>query len=124
MLSAGLAAVGGLIIAMRLQAGTATAGTGLELKAIAAVVLGGTSLFGGKGTVVGSVLGVYTLAFIENGLVLNHVDPFYFNIIQGGDPARGALAQHGVLRPHALTGRRARRWNSLRRRFVAPGPRG
>ena len=83
MLSAGLAAVGGLIIAMRLQAGTATAGTGLELKAIAAVVLGGTSLFGGKGTVVGSVLGVYTLAFIENGLVLNHVDPFYFNIIQG-----------------------------------------
>ncbi len=84
MLSAVLAAVGGLIIAMRLQAGTATAGTGLELKAIAAVVLGGTSLFGGKGTVVGSVLGVYTLAFIENGLVLNHVDPFYFNIIQGG----------------------------------------
>lgn len=83
MLSAGLAAVGGLIIAMRLQAGTATAGTGLELKAIAAVVLGGTSLFGGKGTVVGTVLGVYTLAFIENGLVLNHVDPFYFNIIQG-----------------------------------------
>jgi simple sugar transport system permease protein len=84
MLSAGLACVGGLIIAMRLQSGTATAGTGLELKAIAAVVLGGTSLFGGKGTVVGSVLGVYTLAFIENGLVLNHVDPFYFNIIQGG----------------------------------------
>jgi simple sugar transport system permease protein len=84
MLSAGLACVGGLIIAMRLQSGTATAGTGLELKAIAAVVLGGTSLFGGKGTVVGTVLGVYTLAFIENGLVLNHVDPFYFNIIQGG----------------------------------------
>jgi simple sugar transport system permease protein len=83
MLSAGLAAVGGMIIAMRLQSGTATAGTGLELKAIAAVVLGGTSLFGGKGTVIGSVLGVYTLAFIENGLVLNHVDPFYFNIIQG-----------------------------------------
>ncbi|HET7716561.1 MAG TPA: ABC transporter permease, partial [Bauldia sp.] len=55
MISAGLAAVGGLIIAMRLQSGTATAGTGLELKAIAAVVLGGTSLFGGKGTIVGTV---------------------------------------------------------------------
>ena len=41
------------------------------------------SLFGGKGTVVGSMLGVYTLGFIENGLVLNRVDPFYFNIIQG-----------------------------------------
>jgi simple sugar transport system permease protein len=83
MLSTALAALGGLVIAMRLQSGTASAGTGLELKAIAAVVLGGTSLFGGKGTVIGSALGVYTLAFIENGLVLNHVDPFYFNIIQG-----------------------------------------
>ena len=83
MLAAGLAAVGGIIIAMRLQSGTATAGTGLELKAIAAVVLGGTSLFGGKGTIIGSMLGVYTLSFIENGLVLNRVDPFYFNIIQG-----------------------------------------
>jgi len=83
MLAAVLAAVGGIIIAMRLQSGTASAGTGLELKAIAAVVLGGTSLFGGKGTVVGSMLGVYTLGFIENGLVLNRVDPFYFNIIQG-----------------------------------------
>lgn len=83
MLSSVMAAIGGLIIAMRLQSGTSSAGTGLELEAIAAVVLGGTSLFGGKGSVVGSVLGVYTLFLIENGLVLNHVDPFYFNVIQG-----------------------------------------
>lgn len=83
MLSSTLAAFGGLIIAMRLQSGTSSAGIGLELKAIAAVVLGGTSLFGGKGSVIGSLLGVYTLFLIENGLVLNHVDPFYFNIIQG-----------------------------------------
>lgn len=77
------AALGGVVIAMRLQSGNSTAGTGLELQAIAAVVLGGTSLFGGKGSVLGSVLGVYTLGFIENGLILNHVDVFYVRIIQG-----------------------------------------
>lgn len=83
VVSSFMAAIGGLIIAMRLQSGTASAGNGLELEAIAAVVLGGTSLFGGKGSVIGSFLGVYTLFLIENGLVLNHVDPFYFDVIQG-----------------------------------------
>ncbi len=83
VLSSVTAALGGIVIAMRLQSGNSTAGTGLELQAIAAVVLGGTSLFGGKGSVIGAVLGVYTLGFIENGLVLNHVDVFYVRIIQG-----------------------------------------
>ncbi|MCL6708445.1 ABC transporter permease [Pseudomonas sp. R2.Fl] len=83
VLSSVTAALAGIIIAMRLQSGTSTAGTGLELQTIAAVVLGGTSLFGGKGTIVGSILGVFSLALINNGLVLNHVNPFYVNIIQG-----------------------------------------
>ncbi len=83
VLSSVTAALGGVVIAMRLQSGNSTAGTGMELQAIAAVVLGGTSLFGGKGSVVGAVLGVYTLGFIENGLILNHVDVFYVRIIQG-----------------------------------------
>lgn len=83
MISSVTAAIAGIVIAMRLQSGSATAGTGMELQAIAAVVLGGTSLFGGKGSIVGTVLGVYTLGFIENGLILNHVDPFYVRIIQG-----------------------------------------
>ena len=77
------AALAGIIIAARLQAGTATAGRGLELQIIAAVVLGGTSLFGGRGTILGTVLGVFTIAFITNGLVLNHVTPFWVTIIQG-----------------------------------------
>ncbi|MBH0239893.1 ABC transporter permease [Methylobrevis albus] len=83
MISSVTAAIAGIVVAMRLQSGGATAGTGMELQAIAAVVLGGTSLFGGKGSIVGTVLGVYTLGFIENGLILNHVDPFYVRIIQG-----------------------------------------
>jgi simple sugar transport system permease protein len=83
MLSSVTAGLGGVVIAMRLQSGNSTAGTGMELQAIAAVVLGGTSLFGGKGSIIGSVLGVYTLGFIENGLILNHVDVFYVRIIQG-----------------------------------------
>ena len=54
-----------------------------ELEVIAAVVLGGTNLFGGKGTIVGTVLGALTIAVIGNGLILAHVSPFYTQIITG-----------------------------------------
>jgi simple sugar transport system permease protein len=77
------AALGGLLVATRLQTGSSTAGTGLELQVIAAVVLGGTSLFGGRGSIAGSVFGVFTIALINNGLVLHDVSPFYVTIIQG-----------------------------------------
>ena len=54
-----------------------------ELEVIAAVVLGGTNLFGGKGTIVGTILGALTIAVIGNGLILAHVSPFYTQIITG-----------------------------------------
>jgi simple sugar transport system permease protein len=76
-------AAAGIMIATRLQAGTSASARGMELQVIAAVVLGGTNLFGGRGTMLGTVLGVYTLAFINNGLILNHVTPFLVTIIQG-----------------------------------------
>ena len=77
------AALAGLIIAARLGSGSSNAGGGFELDVIAAVVLGGTSLFGGRGTMVGTVLGALTVAVIGNGLILCHLSPFLTPIVEG-----------------------------------------
>ena len=77
------AALAGLIIAARLGSGSSNAAVGFELQAIAAVVLGGTSLFGGTGTIVGTILGTLTIAMIGNGLILMHVSPFFTEIATG-----------------------------------------
>jgi len=50
---------------------------------IAAVVLGGTSLMGGRGTIVGTTLGALTIAVIGNGLILAHISPFFTQIVTG-----------------------------------------
>jgi simple sugar transport system permease protein len=50
---------------------------------IAAVVLGGTSLTGGRGTIVGTVLGALTISVISNGLILSHIDAFFTQIVTG-----------------------------------------
>jgi ribose transport system permease protein len=52
-------------------------GSGLELDSIAAVVIGGTSLFGGKGTLVGTAIGVLLIGFLRNGLNLLGISPFW-----------------------------------------------
>lgn len=83
-ISGAAAALGGVLVATRLQAGSATIGTGLELQVIAAAVLGGTSLFGGRGTIVGTIIGVLTIALITNGLILRRVEPYYVYMVQGG----------------------------------------
>jgi simple sugar transport system permease protein len=77
------AAMAGLIIAARLGSGSSNAGGGFELDVIAAVVLGGTSLFGGRGTMVGTMLGALTVAVIGNGLILCHLSPFLTPIVEG-----------------------------------------
>ena len=77
------AAMAGLIIAARLGSGSSNAGGGFELDVIAAVVLGGTSLFGGRGTMLGTVLGALTVAIIGNGLILCHLSPFLTPIVEG-----------------------------------------
>ena len=80
----GLAAsMAGLIIAARLGSGSSNAGGGFELDVIAAVVLGGTSLYGGRGTIVGTMLGALTVAVIGNGLILSHLSPFLTPIVEG-----------------------------------------
>ncbi|TVQ33993.1 MAG: ABC transporter permease [Geminicoccaceae bacterium] len=77
------AAMAGLIIAARLGSGSSNAAVAFELEVIAAVVLGGTSLMGGRGTIVGTVLGALTMAVIGNGLILAHISPFFTQIVTG-----------------------------------------
>lgn len=81
---AGIAcALAGLLIAARLGSGSSNAAVGFELQVIAAVVLGGTSLMGGRGTILGTVLGTLTIAVIGNGLILMHISPFFTQIVTG-----------------------------------------
>ena len=78
--AAGLAAA---ISVSRISMGQASAGTGLELQAIAAVILGGTSIYGGVGAVWRSVAGVLLLALINNGFNILNADPFYRDLTTG-----------------------------------------
>jgi ribose/xylose/arabinose/galactoside ABC-type transport system permease subunit len=78
-----LAALGGIVITARLANGSPNAGTGLELDVIAAVVLGGTSLFGGAATIAGTVAGALFINFIRNGLNLLNVDPYWVQVVTG-----------------------------------------
>jgi ribose transport system permease protein len=77
------AAVGGTILASQLAAGTPQAATGLEFTVIAAVILGGTSLSGGKGTLIGTIIGVFILRTLDNGLILTNVSSYFQDVARG-----------------------------------------
>lgn len=78
-----LAAIGGLIVTSRLDSAQPNAGISYELDAIAAVVIGGTSLSGGKGSIWGTVLGAVIIGVLNNGLVLLDVSPFWQQVVKG-----------------------------------------
>jgi len=78
-----IAGLSGMVLTARLGSGVPTLGTGYELTAITAVVLGGTSLFGGEGKIWGTIVGAAILALIGNGLNLLNVEAFYQSIVTG-----------------------------------------
>jgi ribose transport system ATP-binding protein len=83
VLSGLTASIGGLVLASRLMSGQPNAGMGFELDAIAAVVLGGTSITGGRGSIVGTVIGALTLGVLNNGLNLMGVSPYTQMVLKG-----------------------------------------
>ncbi len=75
--------IGGLILVSQLGAASPQAGLGLELAVVTAVILGGASLAGGRGTITGTVLGVFILGVLNNGLTLMNIDSFWQQVAQG-----------------------------------------
>jgi ribose transport system permease protein len=78
-----LSALAGVILTSRLSSAQTTAGNGFELDAIAAVVIGGTSLAGGKGRIFGTFIGVLIIGVLNNGLNIIGVSAFYQQFIKG-----------------------------------------
>ncbi|MDW5505240.1 ABC transporter permease [Pseudomonas lundensis] len=78
-----LAAVTGILLAARLGSGNAGAASGLEFDVIAAVVVGGTALSGGRGSMLGTLLGVLVITLIGSGLVLLGINSFFQQVVRG-----------------------------------------
>ena len=83
MIAGSLAAFSGVMRVTRIRGFHALQGSGIELVAIAAVVIGGTSLFGGAGTIIGAALGVLVIIFLEFGLIMARVSGFWYKVILG-----------------------------------------
>lgn len=82
-LSGLLAGFGGILLASRLGNGVPAAGTGYELQAIAACVIGGASLFGARGTAIGALFGALIVGLLNNGGTLLNIDPFWLQVTIG-----------------------------------------
>ena len=83
VIAGALAGLAGVLLAARATAGIANTGTGYELNAIAAAVIGGISLAGGRGSMIGTVLGFLIIGVLDNGLNIINVSPFYQLIVKG-----------------------------------------
>ncbi len=83
LISGLLAGIGGVVMASQLKSATPNYGEMYELYVIAAVVVGGTSLSGGEGKVIGTLIGALIIAVIQNGMNLDKIDPFTQRIVLG-----------------------------------------
>ena len=102
VVSGALSAIAATLMSSQILSIDPLAGTGLELDAIAAVVIGGASLYGGRGTIIGTLIGVFIMVMIRNGLNLLGVSPFW----QGS--AIGAIIIAAVLAERLLSPRTRR----------------
>jgi simple sugar transport system permease protein len=91
-----LSAFAGIISSIRTSAANPNSGTGYELEVIAMVVIGGTALMGGRGTILGTVLGIFILRIVRNGIVLIGVPGLAYNIFIGAI-ILGMMALHSWL---------------------------
>ena len=96
MLSSTLAAFAGIISSIRTSAANPNSGTGYELEVIAMVVIGGTALTGGRGTIIGTVIGIFILRIMRNGIVMIGVPGLAYNIFIGAI-ILGMMALHSGL---------------------------
>jgi simple sugar transport system permease protein len=96
MVSAGMSALAGIISSIRVAAANPNSGMGYELEVIAMVVIGGTQLTGGRGTIIGTVLGVLILRLMRNGIVMIGVPGLAYNIFIGAI-ILGMMALHSAL---------------------------
>ncbi|WP_239565133.1 sugar ABC transporter permease [Brevibacillus fulvus] len=83
VLMGALAGVAGVLLTSRLNAASVSAGSNYELDAIAACVIGGTSLMGGKGNIVGAIIGALIMASIDNGMSMMNIETFWQYIVKG-----------------------------------------
>lgn len=78
-----LSAFSGILLSSRIMSGSSNIAVGLEFEVIAAVIIGGTSLMGGEGTIFGTFLGVLFIGLLSNGMVLMGINPFAQEVIRG-----------------------------------------
>jgi len=83
VISGFMAGIAGVIAASRLTAGTPNMGDGYDLNTISAVVIGGTSLFGGKGSIEGSIIGILIFALMANYMNLVGINPYFQDVVKG-----------------------------------------
>lgn len=83
VLTGAAAALAGVLMAARLNSAQPTAGAGYELSVIAAVIIGGTSMFGGAGSILGTLIGALLMTIIENGMLLLKISPNWQGIVVG-----------------------------------------
>jgi ribose/xylose/arabinose/galactoside ABC-type transport system permease subunit len=83
IVSALLSAVSGIILSSRLMAGSPETGQGWEMDIIAAVIIGGTNIFGGEGKLTGSLLGMLFIGILTNGMILLGVTPYMQQVVRG-----------------------------------------